>query len=415
MNDTVRDIRIEDYTYILPEERIAKYPLEQRDSCKLLFRDNDSSIRDLKFNDIVNIIPSDAALIYNNSKVINARIKFRKGEKEDGALIEIFCLDPFQPQDYERIFSSNQRCRWQCFVGNSKRWKEGAVLRKSQIIDRQKITLCASRISHKEYTSIIEFTWDDPRFTFSQIIGAVGELPIPPYLNRSTEASDINDYQTVYSKWEGSVAAPTAGLHFTDQTLEELGKKGVELRDVVLHVGAGTFQPVNAETIGNHTMHYEYISVKKSLLRDILEWKCPENGLKIFAVGTTSVRTLESLYYIGCLVSQNKWDGKVPQWYAYSEECPKLSLEESIKYILENIDGEEVIAETQLLIAPGFTFRVIDGMITNFHQPSSTLLLLVSAFLGRRDRDWNRWRTVYEHALNHDYRFLSYGDACLFL
>lgn len=410
----IRNLRIEDFSYSLPEERIAKYPLKQRDECKLLLYRPDGSVDDLTFRQIVDEIPSDAAVIYNDSKVINARIKFRKGELEDGAPIEVFCLDPFSPADYERIFACTSTCQWQCFVGNSKRWKEGTALRRTLTINGGKVVLTAERIDRKDYTSVVKFSWDERAgVTFSQIISAVGELPIPPYLNRATEESDNDDYQTVYSAHEGSVAAPTAGLHFTHRILDEMKEKGVALRHVVLHVGAGTFQPVTSATIGEHSMHFEYISVERSLIEEILQWKNEEK--KIFAVGTTSVRTLESLYYIGCLMHEGRWEGEVPQWYAYSGECPRLSLGESLQSILDNMEGDRCVAETQLLIAPGFRFRIIDGMVTNFHQPSSTLLLLVSAFMGRHNADWESWKRVYRHAMDHGYRFLSYGDACLLL
>lgn len=411
----VRDIRIADYTYELPEERIAKYPLAQRDACKLLVHKDDSPIIDERFNEISSLLSPDSVLIYNNSRVINARIRFRKGEEEDGALIEVFCLDPIEPSDYVQIFATNRCCVWKCFVGNSKRWKKGTSLKKSFNIEGVDLTLVAERIEQQDSISIVKFSWNSPEICFSQIIEKVGELPIPPYLNRATESSDLTDYQTVYSRCDGSVAAPTAGLHFTDETLKKVDEKGIMRREVTLHVGAGTFQPVGSETIGDHNMHFEFFTVDKSLVRELLDWKCTHKR-PIIAVGTTSVRTLESLYYAGALISQGNWKGVVPQWYPYSDDCPSITLEESLDKILKHDDSDVFAAETQLLIAPGFRFRIVDGIITNFHQPNSTLLLLIAAFLGRNDGNYDKWREIYTHALkNADYRFLSYGDACLFL
>lgn len=402
----VKDINIEEYDYPLPDERIARHPLEQRDACRLLVRHGDGSISDHRFVELDSLLPADSMLIYNNTRVINARLRFRKGDDNSGALIEIFCLEPHTPADYAQNFASVSSCSWTCMVGNSKRWKAGTLSAKINIGDIV-VTLCAERISRHDNTSVVRFEWNNTNVTFSQIIAAAGEIPIPPYLNRSTEDTDNRDYQTVYSHIEGSVAAPTAGLHFTDSLLERISQRGIPRRELTLHVGAGTFQPVKSDTIGEHPMHSEWIAVDCSLIAELAATE-----RKVIAVGTTSVRTLESLYHIGCLISEGKMDGEVPQWYPYSESHPRLSRKEAFSNILTWLDDNNLdvlIAATRIIIAPGYTYRVIDGMVTNFHQPRSTLLLLVSAFVG------GEWRPVYDFALDHGYRFLSYGDGSLLL
>lgn len=406
MTNKVKEIIIDEFDYPLPEDRIAKHPLEQRDSCKLLVRDSAGNISDHTFSELDTLLPVDSMLIYNNTRVINARLRFRKGAGGEGALIEIFCLEPEEPADYAMNFASTGQCTWTCFVGNSKRWKSG-LLSTTIYIDGHHLTLNAERVSRHDNTSIVKFSWGDPAVTFSQIIAAAGEIPIPPYLNRSTEESDSTDYQTVYSHIEGSVAAPTAGLHFTDDLLQRISQRGIPRRELTLHVGAGTFQPVKSDTIGDHHMHSEWIAVDRSLIAELAS-----TGRKIIAVGTTSVRTLESLYHIGCLINEGKWDGEVPQWYPYSDGHPSLSRSEAFSCILKMLDESNLtrlIGSTRIIIAPGYTYRVVDGMVTNFHQPRSTLLLLVSAFAG------GEWRPVYDFALANGYRFLSYGDGSLFL
>ena len=401
-----RTIRIEEFDYPLPDEMIARYPLADRESCRLLVRDADGTVTDHYFREIVDLLPKDTMLVYNNTRVINARLRFRKGERHDGATIEIFCLDPVAPADYACNFASNDRCSWTCFVGNSKRWKEGPLSLETEIGD-ESVKLEAHRLTKGDNSSVVEFSWDNPRVTFSEIIGKVGEIPIPPYLNRSTEQSDSTDYQTVYSRIDGSVAAPTAGLHFTDRLLEKISDAGIERRELTLHVGAGTFQPVKSEDIGDHQMHDEFIAVGRSLIEELAVTK-----RRVVAVGTTSVRTLESLYHIGCLISQGRFDGEVPQWYPYEENHPQLSREESLKTVVSYMDQhgmETLTASTRIIIAPGYIYRIVDGIITNFHQPKSTLLLLVSAFIGD---DWHR---MYNYALANGFRFLSYGDANLLL
>lgn len=403
-----RNIDIKEYNYPLPDEKIAKHPLAQRDACRLLMRDSSGAVSDHRFNELPDLLPKDALLIYNNTRVINARLRFRKAS---GALIEIFCLEPAEPADYALNFASTTSCAWHCLVGNSKRWKEGLLEGLVTLADGRTIKLTALRTERSDAGSTIMFSWDDNSITFSEIISAAGEIPIPPYLNRETEASDSDDYQTVYSRIEGSVAAPTAGLHFTDNVLADIDRRGIGRREVTLHVGAGTFQPVKADHIGGHDMHSEFIVVSLKLIEELAA--IAKSGTKkIIAVGTTSVRTLESLYHIGCMISSGSWAGELPQWYPYDDIHPNLSTSKALETLANYLRCNgmtELIASTRIIIAPSYIYRIVDGMITNFHQPQSTLLLLVSAFIGRQ------WREIYEHALTSDYRFLSYGDACLFL
>ncbi len=399
----IKDIRIEEFNYPLPDERIAKYPLTERDKCKLLVRQQNGNISEHIFCELPELLPHDSILVYNNTRVINARLRFHKGE--GGALIEIFCLEPIEPRDYAVNFAQQESCSWLCFVGNSKKWKQGSLSMKLQI-DNKDTVLSATRIDKEGNASIIKFTWDN-NFTFAQIIEAAGEIPIPPYLNRQTECNDKTDYQTVYSHIDGSVAAPTAGLHFTPEVLNKITALNIPRRELTLHVGAGTFQPVKSENIGEHEMHSEFIAVSRSLIIEL-----SETDRKVIAVGTTSVRTLESLYHIGCLISQNKWDGEVPQWYPYDKCHPNLSVSEALNHILNHLDksGQDtLIASTRIIIAPGYEYKIVRGIITNFHQPQSTLLLLVSAFVN------GDWKPIYDYALDNDFRFLSYGDATLLL
>lgn len=402
-----RDIKIEDYNYPLPDERIAKHPLAERDSCKLLVY-RDGRISDHVFKEIPQLLPASTMLVYNNTRVINARLRFAKST---GAAIEIFCLEPCEPADYEQAFAARSECVWQCLIGNSKKWKEGALEMQVET-PAGKARLMAERMPvpvAADKSQTVRFTWDNPDLTLSDIIGAVGEIPIPPYLNRRSEASDSSDYQTVYSHIEGSVAAPTAGLHFTDGLLEQLDRSGVERREVTLHVGAGTFRPVKSEHIGDHDMHSEFISVDRDFIADLAD--AVEAVRSVVAVGTTSVRTLESLYHIGCLMHAGRWDGELPQWTPYSPDANILPAAEALRTIVRHLDAagdSMLIGRTRIIIAPGYRYRIVDAMVTNFHQPQSTLLLLVSAFLG------DAWRQIYSHALDGGYRFLSYGDACLF-
>ncbi len=405
MNKSPQEITMQEYDYPLPDERIAKHPLAQRDQCKLLVRDSSGNLSTRTFCDIPGLLPADSMLIYNNTRVINARLRFRKSEGT-GALIEIFCLEPITPADYAVSFASNKECSWLCFVGNSKRWKD-EPLSMPLTVGSHAITLKAIREEKRGNASVVRFRWDNPDVSFSEIIATAGVIPIPPYLNRETEESDTEDYQTVYSHIEGSVAAPTAGLHFTDDVLNEIDKKGIVRRELTLHVGAGTFQPVKSDSIGGHDMHSEFIAVSRNLIKEL-----SESSRNVIAVGTTSVRTLESLYHIGCRIHQDRWDGEVPQWYPYEENHPDLSVAESLNEILKYLDkhnSETLIGSTRIIILPGYRFRIVKGIVTNFHQPQSTLLLLVSAFVD------GKWKEMYDYALAGDYRFLSYGDASLLL
>ncbi len=397
-----RDIKIEDFEYDLPDERIAKHPLTKRDDCLLLTADAKGNITDRHFYDLPDLLDKNTMLVYNNTRVINARLRFTK---ESGGVIEVFCLEPVTPADYEQCFASTGSVAWRCFVGNSKRWKSGE-LKGILKFNNRNVILTAKRLTRGDGDSVVELSWDDDSLTFARIIDAAGEIPIPPYLNRHTEPADSQDYQTIFSRIEGSVAAPTAGLHFTPELLAAIDKRGVIRREVTLHVGAGTFQPVKSETIGGHAMHSEFIVVDKNFIDELATTQ-----RKITAVGTTSVRTLESLYHIGCLIYSGQWNGIVGQWYPYDKEHPNLDVKTSLNVITKWLDKyglDKLVASTQIIIAPGYHYRIVDQMITNFHQSGSTLLLLVSAFIG------DVWRHVYNHALKKDYRFLSYGDACLF-
>ncbi|MBR0335068.1 MAG: S-adenosylmethionine:tRNA ribosyltransferase-isomerase, partial [Bacteroidales bacterium] len=362
---------------------------------------------DLRFYDVPRLLPQQSMLVYNNTRVINARLRFQKPNA--GAIIEIFCLEPIAPRDYAQVFQTTSQCSWLCFVGNSKRWKAGSL---TQVVNVNgcEVELAATRGEQKGNAFEIIFSWNNDNITFASLLEAIGEIPIPPYLNRNTEESDSADYQTVYSHIEGSVAAPTAGLHFTDEVLAECDRQGISRRELTLHVGAGTFQPVKSESIGEHDMHTEFISVEKSLLVDLIK----ANG-NVIAVGTTSVRTLESLYYIGITLlnnpDANEEELRVKQWAPYQQDYT-ISTADALQAIIDHLDRNGIdryIGSTQIMIAPSFKFRVIRGMITNFHQPQSTLLLLVSAFV-----DGN-WKAIYDYALSHDYRFLSYGDSSLLL
>lgn len=413
MTENVRDIKIEDFDYPLPDGRIALHPLAERDRCKLLVWKAGKGIEDHVFSDLPELLPADSVLVYNNTRVINARLRFRKGESDEGALIEVFCLEPVAPADYAQNFASTQSCSWTCLVGNSKKWKPELTLKRTLSIDGKDVTLSARRATAASPVTVT-FEWSDDAFTFSDIIGAAGEIPIPPYLNRKSEESDSRDYQTVFSRIEGSVAAPTAGLHFTPALLEAVDRRGVQRREVTLHVGAGTFQPVKSEDIGHHPMHAEFIAVDRNLIEELAQWTA--GGRPIIAVGTTSVRTLESLYQIGTLMAAGRWEGEVPQWWPYDPAHPDLSAHDALETILANMEGNTLVADTRLIIAPGYRYRIVDGIVTNFHQPKSTLLLLVSAFIAQAAGDGREWRRLYDHALaDEDYRFLSYGDACLLM
>ena len=400
-----KHIKISDYNYPLPDERIAKYPIAQRDHSKLLVYRHGEVGEDTFYN-ITKYLPEGALMIFNNTKVIQARLHFRK---ETGALIEVFLLEPAAPTDYELMFQQTERCSWLCLVGNLKKWKEGTLRRTFEVKGRQ-LTLSAER-KHEQGTSHwIELTWDNPDVSFAEILEAVGELPIPPYLNRKTEEGDKTTYQTVYSKIKGSVAAPTAGLHFTNDVLQSIDAHGVEREELTLHVGAGTFKPVKSEEIEGHSMHTEYISVRRQTLQKLIA-----HGGAAIAVGTTSVRTLESLYYMGCKLAQNpdlsEQQLHVNQWEPY-ETTPTLTAVEALQNVLDYLvrnDLGVLHSSTQIIIAPGYEYKIVKILVTNFHQPQSTLLLLVSAFVK------GDWRKIYDYALSHDFRFLSYGDSSILI
>ena len=403
MIEDTKHIKIDEYNYELPDERIAKYPVEGRDASKLLVYRAKNVSHD-KFTSIPDYLEKGELMVFNNTKVVRARMHFHK---ETGALIEVFCLEPAVPADYAVNFASRGRCSWYCMIGNLKKWKQGALSR-VVCVDGREITLNAERGEIHGTSHLVTFTWDAPDLSFAEVLDAAGELPIPPYLNRDTEESDLNTYQTVYSKIEGSVAAPTAGLHFTERVLESIDAKGVEREEITLHVGAGTFKPVKSETIEGHEMHTEYISVRRSTIDKILNHDC-----RVTAVGTTSVRTLESLYYLGEIASRNmdasQDDMHVMQWTPYEGSHP-LTVRESLLKLAEYMDVHELSvlhASTQIIIAPGYTYKIVKKIVTNFHQPKSTLLLLVSAFVK------GDWKKIYHYALDNDFRFLSYGDSSI--
>lgn len=420
-----KHIKISDYNYDLPDERIAKFPIAQRDHSKLLVYKH-GEVSDDVFHHLPTYLPQGALMIFNNTKVIQARLHFRK---ETGALIEIFLMEPAEPTDYELMFQTTGHCSWLCMIGNLKKWKEGSLKRDFEIKDH-KLTLSATMrrgdalgSEAKEMVAKgggtnywVDFDWDNDKVSFAEILEAVGELPIPPYLNRKTEESDKTTYQTVYSKIKGSVAAPTAGLHFTDAVLKDLDAHGIDREEVTLHVGAGTFKPVKSLEIEGHQMHTEYIVVHRRSLEKLIKHEC-----RVIAVGTTSVRTIESLYYMGVHLLKhpeaNEDDLHVNQWdpYELSEDgnlvdgiTPMQAIQAIIDYLDRN--GLEALhSSTQIIIAPGYQYKIVKMLVTNFHQPQSTLLLLVSAFLK------GDWKKVYDYALSHDFRFLSYGDSSLLI
>ena len=444
-----KDIRISDFSYELPDERIAKFPVEQRDQSKLLVYEH-GHISETRFSHLPEFLPKNALMVFNNTRVIQARLHFRK---ETGALIEIFLLEPAEPADYEQVFQTSVACSWLCLVGNQKKWKEGTLSRMLEI-KGEKVELRATRKGSVGTSQLIEFQWNSSPIThhppsqdqlpdrregqgisFAEILDAIGELPIPPYLNRDTEESDKSTYQTVYSRIKGSVAAPTAGLHFTEDVLKTIENQGITREEVTLHVGAGTFRPVKSETIEGHEMYSEHISVRRQTIENLIR-----HGGRAIAVGTTSVRTLESLYYMGRKILLNPQIGEeelaVKQWEPYenrdsrfdergrkneeggtrSEERDtvnsQLSTLNSLRAILDWLDRHQLdtlTSATQIIIVPGYEYKIVSHLVTNFHQPQSTLLLLVSAFVG------GDWRRIYNYALDHDFRFLSYGDSSLLI
>lgn len=405
MKANPKHIHISEYNYPLPDERIAKFPLSVRDESKLLvYRHGD--ISEDSFSSLPTYLDKGNLMVFNNTKVIQARLHFRK---ETGALIEVFCLEPIQPNDYVLNFQQTKHAAWLCMIGNLKKWKEGAL--KSEIIIKgESLTLTATRGANYGTSHWVDFHWDNPQVAFADILEVFGELPIPPYLNRNTQESDKESYQTVYSKIKGSVAAPTAGLHFTPAVFDALQEKGIDIEELTLHVGAGTFKPVKSEEIADHEMHTEYISVSRATIAKLID-----HDARAIAVGTTSVRTLESLYHIGVTLANNpnasEKDLHVKQWQPYEQKehiNPIVALQKIVGYLDRN--GMETLhSSTQIIIAPGYEYKIVKAIVTNFHQPQSTLLLLVSAFV---KGDWQR---IYNYALEHEFRFLSYGDSSLLI
>ena len=419
----MEEILIEEYNYPLPDERIAKYPLAERDQSKLLVY-RDGQVSEDRFCHVGEYLPADSLLIYNNTRVIQARLEFRKQSEDgqQGARIEVFCLEPLDPHDYQLSLGSTDGCTWKCMIGNAKKWKSGALALPVVLPSGEEVVLLAEKGEQTGNTFAVRFWWNTPasnlsplasnlKISFAEILDAVGELPIPPYLNRKTEESDKTTYQTVYSRIKGSVAAPTAGLHFTDNVLNGLRKRGIQTAEVTLHVGAGTFQPVKVADANQHTMHTEIIAVPKTTIQTIIN-----NLGHIVAVGTTSMRTLESLYFLGEQLyttlhhtTPHYTTLSVAQFEPYEQEHT-LTTHEALQAIVDYLEatGQDILhAETQIMIKPGYIFRVVNQLITNFHQPKSTLLLLVSAFVG------GDWHTIYDYALSHDFRFLSYGDSSI--
>lgn len=425
MTCDIQHIRIEEYDYPLPDERIAKFPLAERDSSKLLVCLNGKVSED-RFTSLPHYLPKGALMVFNNTRVIQARLHFRK---ETGALIEVFCLEPLVPREYVSMFAQTDSCVWLCMVGNLKKWKGGTLTRAIEV-NGQPVELCVERMddatssvrgmtycttSSPEFP--VRFSWhsqDERPITFAEVLQACGELPIPPYLNRKTQESDLRTYQTVYSKVDGSVAAPTAGLHFTENVLKALDDCGIERDEVTLHVGAGTFKPVKSEFIGDHAMHSEYIVVRRATIEKLIA-----HGGEAIAVGTTSVRTLESLYYIGLILLRHpdasEEELHVPQWMPYesADDIPTLEALGAILRWMETGGYDCLHTTTQIIIVPGYKFHIVRRMVTNFHQPKSTLLLLVSAFVGNHADGTPVWRDIYDFALAHDFRFLSYGDSSI--
>ena len=397
----IPQIKIEDYNYPLDDSRIAKYPLAERDASKLLHYKN-AHVKEYSFRDLPSLLPEGAIMVFNETKVVPARMFF---QRDTVAHIEIFCLEPVNPPEYNTIFASTECCSWKCVVGNLKKWKNDvlSLINTADDPDIAKLALKASMVRKEGNTAVVEFRWSTG-VPFSRVLDMAGNVPIPPYLNRETEAIDLERYQTLYARVRGSVAAPTAGLHFTPRVLDAIGQKGIDINDVCLHVGAGTFLPVKSSNVADHPMHREPFSVGIGLLRKLAEKKAP-----LIAVGTTSVRTLESLYYAGVDCIENGAPKDIGQWVPYEREYP-YSTEESLKALVEYLESnklEELKLGTRIIIVPGFRFRLVDYLVTNFHQPESTLILLVSAFVK------GDWRRIYDFALANGFRFLSYGDSSL--
>jgi len=397
----IPEIHIEDYNYGLDDARIAKYPLPERDASKLLHY-KDGQVEENIFRQLPDLLPENALMVFNDTKVVPARLHF---QRETGAIIEVFCLEPVQPVEYNTAFTATASCSWKCVIGNAKKWKEDTLhlYNPDGNAAVEKMGLEAVLEGRGGQTGVVRFNWKDGS-PFSRVLEVAGTVPIPPYLNRESEAIDTERYQTLYAHIRGSVAAPTAGLHFTEDVLDRIRKKGIDTETVCLHVGAGTFLPVKSSLVSEHPMHREPFTVTKALLQQLAA-----NNRPLVAVGTTSVRTLESLYYIGVSCIETGKPADVAQWAPYEREYA-YSTQEALQAIVDYLDREgldALVAGTRIIIVPGFRFRLVDKLVTNFHQPESTLILLVSAFVK------GDWRTIYDYALSHDFRFLSYGDSSL--
>ena len=407
MNDP-RLISIQDFNYYLPEERIARYPLENRDDSRLLIW-NAGIISESVYRDISSHLPPESSLVFNDTKVVEARLLFKKSS---GGTIEIFCLEPHEDYpDIQTAMMQEGKVKWLCLIGGASKWKSGQLLKKQISTGEKEIELSAAFLEKRTGLFAIELNWSDTSLCFAEILHLAGDIPLPPYINRKTELSDAERYQTVYAKEQGSVAAPTAGLHFTQNIFTSLGKRNIQVEHLTLHVGAGTFQPVKADTMNGHLMHAEWIDVSKDLIKKLIS-----ESKQVIAVGTTSARTLESLYWLGikCSSITDTKEMQVPeiaQWDPYELDGSKTKEQAltALLHFMETRKMEKLITRTRLLIAPGYVFRIIKGLITNFHQPCSTLLLLVSALTG------DSWKTIYSYALENGFRFLSYGDGCLLL
>lgn len=400
----IPQIQIEDYSYPLPEERIARYPLEERDASKLLLY-REGKVEESVFRRLPDFLPAPAMMVFNDTKVVPARLHFVRAT---GAQIEIFCLNPVEPEEYARAFAAVGRCRWSCVIGNVKRWKGGllSLYNPADSPEIRAMNLRAALLSRTDRSGIVEFTWENG-LPFSSVLEICGTVPIPPYLKRESEPIDAERYQTLYARSRGSVAAPTAGLHFTDAVLKKIADKGIDMERICLHVGAGTFLPLKVSNVAGHPMHREPFLVKLSLLKD-LKAGCAAHR-PLIAVGTTSVRTLESLYYAGAACIETGTPQEVAQWAPYTRDYP-YTVEETLEALIRHLSekgSEELAVGTRIIIVPGFRFRLTDLLLTNFHQPESTLILLVAAFVG------GDWRKIYDYALSHDFRFLSYGDSSL--
>ena len=407
-----QSLSIDEFDYPLPDERIAQHPLSERDASKLLIY-RQGEITQSHFSNISSFLPSDSLLLFNDTKVFQARIIFHKSS---GARIEIFCLEPAAPTaDYQIAFSNPGECYWKCLVGNNKKWKNG-ILELPVKVNQKEALLKAEKVTQKGETSIIRFSWEPEHLSFAVILDQSGLVPLPPYIHREADLEDKERYQTIYARLKGSVAAPTAGLHFTDWVFDSLMTKNITSAFVTLHVGAGTFKPVSAATLGEHEMHAEQISISSTVLKQLIAENDHSDERKVFPVGTTSMRTIESFYWLGVRIIKKKFDEMHPsvhQWDPYDKDLDTgISMRESMGALLDYITetgSDRLIASTRLIIAPGYRYRIASGLITNFHQPRSTLLLLVSALIGED------WKKVYDYALNNDFRFLSYGDSCLLM